>query len=71
MSKDYHCCATCRHFVITRQDGNAKARCSRLGYETKTYYKFDCWDPRDDIRAKMSEAEQRRGVHGGHSDTQS
>jgi hypothetical protein len=55
--KDYHCCATCQHFFITRRDGMNVVECKRLGYETKPSYKFDCWSPRPDILAKMGEIE--------------
>ncbi|CAM3712985.1 hypothetical protein ALPO108162_01285 [Alicyclobacillus pomorum] len=56
MTKDYHCCATCRHFEMSRVDGRPQPRCRRLGYETKTFYKFHCWDPRPDIAQKVAEA---------------
>lgn len=55
MPKDYHCCATCQHFRIVHSDGQHVAMCARLGYETRTYYQFNCWDPRPDIRRKMAE----------------
>lgn len=53
-SKDYHCCATCQHFQIKKQQNYLKYYCSRLGFETKTHYKFDCWSPRADIEIKMN-----------------
>jgi hypothetical protein len=53
--KDYHCCATCKHFLIKRESGEIITMCNRLGYETKTYYKFNCWNPRDDIKKKMTD----------------
>jgi len=51
--KEYHCCATCKNFLIQREDKKLKMMCTRLGYETKTHYKFNCWDPREDIREKI------------------
>lgn len=53
MAKNYHCCATCEHFRITRTDDGPALRCARLGYATKTHYRFNCWQPRTDIRSKM------------------
>lgn len=54
----YHCCATCRHFLIENQDGNTVTRCSRLGYETNPKWQFRCWNPKDRVRHAM--AEERR-----------
>lgn len=34
-------------------------RCSRLGYETKTYYQFNCWAPKDHIKALMEKEKQQ------------
>lgn len=53
--KDYHCCATCMHFKMDKKVNGIQYLCSRLGFETKTHYTFDCWNPRDDIRKKMKE----------------
>ena len=53
--KDYHCCATCRNFLIQKIDGKIVTKCKRLGYDTKTHYKFNCWDPRDDIRHRLKD----------------
>lgn len=53
VQKDYHCCATCEHFRITRTDAGIVTRCARLGYATQTRYRFKCWQPRPDIVAKM------------------
>lgn len=58
MAKDYHCCATCVHFRALRRDSGPMAVCSRLGYQTKSSYRFNCWQPRPDIVAKMRQAEQ-------------
>jgi hypothetical protein len=59
MTKDYHCCATCKHIRIEKKPGQpANVYCQRLGYETKTHYQFHCWDPRPDIRAKIENQEQ-------------
>jgi len=47
--KDFHCCATCRHFKIEKKTEGITYFCSRLGYETKTNYKFDCWNPKEQV----------------------
>jgi hypothetical protein len=56
MAKNYHCCATCKHFRIERLETKKGhvAKCSRLGYETKSFYQFNCWDPRPDIVERMN-----------------
>nr|WP_081734007.1 hypothetical protein [Halalkalibacter akibai] len=50
MQNRYHCCATCRHFSATKESGGMKYSCIRLGFETKTTYTFDCWDPKDNVK---------------------
>ncbi|WP_139070174.1 hypothetical protein [Bacillus sp. FJAT-27225] len=47
--KDFHCCATCQHFKAEKTTGGMNYFCSRLGYETKPTYKFNCWSPKDQI----------------------
>jgi len=47
--KDFHCCATCKHFKAVKDSRNMKYYCSRLGFETKTTYKFDCWSPNEQV----------------------
>lgn len=54
VTKNYHCCATCIHFKAIKLEKNMKYLCTRLGFETKTSYKFDCWNPRDDIKLNMN-----------------
>ncbi|MFD1708040.1 hypothetical protein ACFSCZ_15045 [Siminovitchia sediminis] len=49
----YHCCATCIHFRAERVDGKMRYMCKRLGYETKTHYKFNCWTPKEKVRRLM------------------
>lgn len=49
----YHCCATCRYFTIDQITGSPRLYCARLGYETQSHYRFDCWDPKDRVRRKM------------------
>jgi hypothetical protein len=47
--KDFHCCATCRHFRVEKKLDGMVYSCSRLGIETKTNYKFNCWSPKESI----------------------
>ncbi|WP_180953467.1 hypothetical protein [Bacillus sp. T33-2] len=49
MSNPFHACATCIHFTAARQDGVVKYYCSRLNYETKTHYQFNCWTPKEHV----------------------
>jgi hypothetical protein len=58
MLKDYHCCATCQHFLIQRVNQTKVVQCKRLGFDTKPSYKFHCWTPRPDIQKKMDEQAQ-------------
>nr|WP_066064798.1 hypothetical protein [Neobacillus soli] len=51
--KDFHCCATCRHFRAEKKDDGMDYFCSRLGFVTKTNYKFNCWSPKDRIKKLM------------------
>lgn len=47
--KDFHCCASCIHFKALKELRSMKYYCSRLGFETKTNYKFDCWSPNENV----------------------
>ncbi len=49
----YHCCATCIHFKSERVDGRIITICVRLEYQTRPEYRFNCWNPKSSIRAKM------------------
>lgn len=51
--KDYHCCATCQHFKAEKKSEGMFYFCKRLGYETKSSYKFNCWSPREEIKKLM------------------
>ena len=52
MSK-YHCCATCVHFRVVKKAEGTEYVCSRLKFETKPRYQFDCWNPKENIRKLM------------------
>nr|WP_251551811.1 hypothetical protein [Neobacillus muris] len=58
--KDYHCCATCKNFLAERKNGQMVYYCKRLGYQTKTAYKFNCWDPREDIQKRLGKSPPTR-----------
>ncbi|TYS74834.1 hypothetical protein FZC75_02940 [Sutcliffiella horikoshii] len=45
----FHACATCKHYQVIKLDTHSIYRCSRLGFETKPHYKFDCWQPKENI----------------------
>ncbi|GAA0359357.1 hypothetical protein [Bacillus horti] len=52
----FHCCATCKNFVSQRNDENDMVYlCSRLGYETKPSYQFNCWEPKENIKRLMDQ----------------
>nr|WP_097159857.1 hypothetical protein [Bacillus oleivorans] len=51
--KDFHCCATCVHFQAIKASGKMVYKCKRLGFETKTHYKFNCWTPKEKIKKLM------------------
>ncbi|CAM3993078.1 hypothetical protein [Alkalicoccus chagannorensis] len=59
MENRYHCCATCEHFHAAKGDAGMVYHCIRLGYETRPEYKFNCWEPREAIRKKLAEEQER------------
>jgi hypothetical protein len=54
--KNFHCCATCEHFQIKKEEG-VSYFCKRLGYATKPEYRFKCWSPKDNVRRLMQKQE--------------
>lgn len=54
----FHCCAACRHFQALKNERGMTYICSRLGYETKPSYKFNCWEPSERVKRRM-EKEKR------------
>jgi len=56
--KRYHCCASCEHFRIEKQEQGVSYRCSRLGYETKPDWQFHCWTPREQVKRLMQREQQ-------------
>lgn len=55
MTSRYHCCATCKHFSAVKTEKGMRYTCIRLGFETRPEYKFDCWNPREDILKKIDQ----------------
>ncbi|WP_419878918.1 hypothetical protein [Brevibacillus centrosporus] len=49
----YHCCATCQHFRVEKTTGKVSYRCSRLTYETRPEYQFQCWSPKENVKRLM------------------
>ncbi|TLS38135.1 hypothetical protein FCL54_06235 [Pseudalkalibacillus caeni] len=54
----YHCCATCKHFQVIKESSRTYHKCERLGYETKSTYRFNCWNPKEHVK-KLIEKEAR------------
>ncbi|MDC3417567.1 hypothetical protein [Aquibacillus salsiterrae] len=51
----YHCCATCINFRIERKEsGDKRIYCKRLGFDTKSSYQFNCWDPKERVKKAMA-----------------
>ncbi|UCZ55427.1 hypothetical protein LGQ02_10760 [Bacillus shivajii] len=53
MMKKFHCCATCIHFRAQKTKERMTYYCSRLGYETKPTYEFNCWEPKEQVKKLM------------------
>lgn len=51
--KNFHCCATCVNYEVKRERGMQIYRCSRLGFDTKPTYQFNCWDPKEAVKKLM------------------
>jgi hypothetical protein len=47
--KTYQVCATCIYFQAERIDHKMRYFCSRLKYETKSSYSFNCWSPKEHV----------------------
>lgn len=53
----FHCCATCKHFRVEKNSKTTYS-CSRLGYETNPKYKFNCWDPKENVKELMKKSKK-------------
>ncbi|MFD1738455.1 hypothetical protein ACFSCX_18180 [Bacillus salitolerans] len=49
----FHACATCIHYRVEKSENSSIFTCSRLGYETKPNFKFNCWTPKDNVYKLM------------------
>ncbi|MDG4657012.1 hypothetical protein P6P90_09020 [Ectobacillus antri] len=56
----FHCCATCVHFAVVKST-NIGYICTRLQYETKPDYVFNCWDPRSAVQKLIKKEDKERG----------
>nr|WP_249310198.1 hypothetical protein [Bacillus sp. FJAT-49736] len=56
----FHACATCIHFQAERKNKIMNYKCSRLGYDTKPNYQFNCWSPKAHV-IKLIEKEKGCG----------
>ncbi|WP_372508828.1 hypothetical protein [Pseudalkalibacillus decolorationis] len=54
----FHCCASCIHFRTYRGKKPIEYRCQRLGFQTRPEYKFDCWNPKEQVKKLM---EKKKG----------
>ncbi|WNC16816.1 hypothetical protein [Brevibacillus brevis] len=52
--QSFHCCASCVHFRVEKETGKVLYRCSRLGYETRPDYRFECWTPTERVKRLMA-----------------
>ncbi|WP_139490407.1 hypothetical protein [Brevibacillus dissolubilis] len=50
----FHCCATCEHYRVQKNETGTGYHCSRLGYETKPTYQFNCWSPKPQVQRLMA-----------------
>ncbi|RLQ95156.1 hypothetical protein D9X91_11710 [Falsibacillus albus] len=54
----FHACATCIHFEARKYaPRRMKYRCTRLNYETKPDYQFNCWEPKTHVVDLMKKRE--------------
>ncbi|MEH7885834.1 hypothetical protein V7654_16150 [Bacillus sp. JJ1609] len=57
----FHACASCVNFRLEKSGKTLKYYCARLGFETKTHYQFDCWDPKENVKKLMARDSQENG----------
>ncbi|CAM3447045.1 MULTISPECIES: hypothetical protein [Brevibacillus] len=55
----FHCCATCIHFRVEKERDKVGYRCSRLTYETRPDYRFQCWTPKEGVLRLMEKREKK------------
>ncbi|WP_317987116.1 hypothetical protein [Sutcliffiella rhizosphaerae] len=54
----FHACATCQHYEVVKSQERTRYHCSRLGYDTRPHYQFNCWQPKENV-LKLMEKEQK------------
>ncbi|OZM57467.1 hypothetical protein CIB95_08415 [Lottiidibacillus patelloidae] len=65
INSSFHCCATCQHFVVVKENRKTSYYCSRLKYETKPKYQFSCWNPKEQVVSLM---EKRKSILEDNND---
>ncbi len=58
ISNRFQVCAACQHYQVIKLNTHNVYRCSRLGFETKPHYKFNCWKPKEKVLQLM----KRQGI---------
>lgn len=53
MGNPFHACATCIHFQSKKTENGLTYTCTRLKYETKPNYQFNCWTPKEHVKKLM------------------
>jgi hypothetical protein len=56
----FHACASCIHFFAGKTDDGMMYKCTRLGYETRPEYKFNCWEPKEKVKKLMEKEKGSR-----------
>lgn len=57
--RNFHCCATCINFNVDKNKEGIRYFCKRLGFETKSNYVFDCWEPKENVK-KLIEKQKNK-----------
>lgn len=62
--RKFHCCATCIHYRVEKDKVHNKTstKCSRLKFDTKPTYQFNCWDPKIQVKKLMEKEEDQYGI---------
>lgn len=56
----FHCCATCIHYHVNTSVRPLEYLCKRLGYATHPTYKFDCWQPKEQVQRILQNSNCKR-----------
>jgi peptidoglycan hydrolase-like protein with peptidoglycan-binding domain len=52
-NRSFHCCATCQHYLVKKGSTGITYFCTRLSYDTKPTYQFNCWQPKEKVISLM------------------